>query len=843
MKNSKISFTKSLRRFHNYNRRRIRICRDGIFGSLRAVFMTLALFGITLGSPGIALASNLPVGAEVVSGQVNILQTSPQAMQVMQDSQSAIVNWASFDIGKDALVNIVQPNVDAALLSRVVGDGLSEIHGSLNANGHLYLINPNGILFGKDSQVNVHALIASTLDLADADFLTGNLSFNGESEASVMNLGSIKAHEFAALIGGDLENAGSLAVPGGTAALLAGDATLEIGEAAGGKISLDLSGLLSGTSSNSGSIDVSSDSVAGGRATILGGSVSSAGSIDASGVTGGGEVLIGGDYLGSNADLSNSDYAKLSGSVSANALESGDAGRVILWSDVRTDFTGSIKALGGNGFVETSSKENLQASGVVLAPGGEWLLDPNNIEIVSGSTNANITGSFESTNDSAQVGADNIVAALNAGTSVNVQTQSAGTNGQAGNITVSESIDVSPGSSDPTLTLTASGDIIINDSIESSGDQDLNVVFSAGGNVEINRQVDTKGGDFTSSGVNFTNNGLGFLLTTGGNVNVNHTGAVNVNGQVATSGGSFSSQGSSFVNPQSIDTDGGAFTLTHSGAITISSSIDTSGGSGTVSLNGSSTLDIDNSITTGTGGMSINDTTGAISLNGAVSAGAGGSLDFGDNPVTLESSVSIQSSGSGGITFGSTLDGDGDSDTLTITTGTGIVTFAGNVGSTTPINNLSVTQSGGIVFGDTTYAANTQSYDAGGSSNNFSFNSGAATTITASNSLGLSNGTVSLSDGSNLSVTSGSGTLSIAAINGTSDEDVSLDAGTGSISVGSIGNGAGINDITLSATGGVTLTGDIIASDNGADDASLSISGGVTLGGGCCHRSFRWRRC
>ena len=107
------------------------------------------------------------------------------------------------------------------MLSRVVGNNLSEIHGTLNANGHLYLINPNGILFGSDAQVNVHALIASSLDIADSAFLSGNISFNGDSEASVMNLGSINADEFAALIGGNVNNQGMIKSEGGTVSLLA----------------------------------------------------------------------------------------------------------------------------------------------------------------------------------------------------------------------------------------------------------------------------------------------------------------------------------------------------------------------------------------------------------------------------------------------------------------------------------------------------------------------------------------------------------------------------------------------------------------------------------------------
>ena len=218
--------------------------------------MSTGLIGVVVGSPGYALAANLPTGAQVVSGGVNINQSGANNLKIIQQSQSAIVNWESFDIGKNAFVDIVQPNIDSAMLSRVIGANPSEIFGTLNATGHLYLVNPNGIIFGKDSSVNVHALIASTLDIADSAFLSGNISFHGDSEAAVMNLGSINAKDFATLIGGKVDNSGSISVPGGDAALLAANAVIEVGDASGGKITLDLSGLLGGTATNSGSIDV-----------------------------------------------------------------------------------------------------------------------------------------------------------------------------------------------------------------------------------------------------------------------------------------------------------------------------------------------------------------------------------------------------------------------------------------------------------------------------------------------------------------------------------------------------------------------------------------------------------
>ena len=333
-------FAKSIRRFTNKHRRAIRLTRERTIGTIKTIFMSTGLIGVVAGTPGYALAANLPTGAQVISGGVNFDQSGANNLKVIQQTQSAIVNWESFDIGANAFVDIVQPNIDSAMLSRVIGANPSEIFGTLNATGHLYLVNPNGIIFGKDSSVNVHALIASTLDIADSAFLSGNISFNGNSEASVMNLGSIKAKDFATLIGGKVDNSGSISVPGGDAALLAADAVLEVGEASGGKITLDLSGLLQGAASNSGSLDVSSSTMNGGSATILGEQVSVSGSVDASGATGGGSILIGGDFQGGNPDLSNAKTVDISGTLAADAVASGEGGRIIVWADEVTTFTG-----------------------------------------------------------------------------------------------------------------------------------------------------------------------------------------------------------------------------------------------------------------------------------------------------------------------------------------------------------------------------------------------------------------------------------------------------------------------------------------------------------------------
>ena len=125
-------FAKSIRCFTNKHRRAIRVSYERTIGTIKTIFMCTGLIGVVVGSPGYALAANLPTGAQVISGGVNFDQSSSNKLKVIQQTQSAIVNWESFDIGKNAFVDIVQPNIDSAMLSRVIGANPSEIFGTLN---------------------------------------------------------------------------------------------------------------------------------------------------------------------------------------------------------------------------------------------------------------------------------------------------------------------------------------------------------------------------------------------------------------------------------------------------------------------------------------------------------------------------------------------------------------------------------------------------------------------------------------------------------------------------------------------------------------------------------------
>lgn len=128
-------------------------------------------------------ANALPAGAVVKHGNIGFAQ-SGNTLNINQASQTGIIHWNSFNIGSGAAVNFNQPNVTSATLNRITGNEISVIQGAMNATGAVYVINRNGIVFDKGAQVNLHTLVASTLDIKDdATFLQGYLSLGGKEAA------------------------------------------------------------------------------------------------------------------------------------------------------------------------------------------------------------------------------------------------------------------------------------------------------------------------------------------------------------------------------------------------------------------------------------------------------------------------------------------------------------------------------------------------------------------------------------------------------------------------------------------------------------------------------------
>ena len=133
-----------------------------------------------------------PVGGQVVAGSATIAQTGLR-MDINQSSNRAVINWNGFNIQQNEHVNFNQPGRDAAVLNRVIGNDPSAIYGKLTANGNVYLVNPNGIMFSSTAQINVGGLLASTANITNQNFMSRHMNFDqtGRPDAKITNAGTI----------------------------------------------------------------------------------------------------------------------------------------------------------------------------------------------------------------------------------------------------------------------------------------------------------------------------------------------------------------------------------------------------------------------------------------------------------------------------------------------------------------------------------------------------------------------------------------------------------------------------------------------------------------------------
>ncbi len=387
--------------------------------------LLLAFFTAVLAVPPSSLQAALPSGLEVSHGDIR-LSGDGALLNIHQLTPQAIANWQSFSIDANSVVNIQQLDENSVLLNRVMGADPSSLMGQLSANGRVYLINPNGIVVGPDASINTADFIASALDLSDSDFLNGgDLSFVGESAASVVNLGQITAaNGDVILIAHQVSNAGELHAPEGMVGLAAGQEVLLMAEGdprimvktslAGrsSELGVDNSGVIQAAEAElvaaggnlyelainqTGYIQATGAEVRNGRVLLTAedGVIAHSGQILANNVDGsGGEVLIGGDYRGQNTAIANAARTVVTEEavidVSASS-EHADAGRVIVWADEATRFWGNIYGQGGaqagaGAFVEVSGKQYLDFAGLVdlsAANGasGSLLLDPASLTI------------------------------------------------------------------------------------------------------------------------------------------------------------------------------------------------------------------------------------------------------------------------------------------------------------------------------------------------------------------------------------------------------------------------------------------------------------------------------
>ena len=764
----------------------------------------LLAFGITQA----AAVPAMPTGASVSAGGAAVSSNGTQ-MTIRQSTPKTAINWQQFNIGPGESVQFIQPGASAIALNRVLGQDPSAILGRLSANGQIFLLNPNGVLFGPGAQVNVGGIVASTLNLSDADFLAGRYGFSGQG-GEVVNQGKIEATEggYVVLLAPRASNEGVISTPQGTTALAAGEqVTLTLSEnkllaiavdrdavgalaankqlirADGGQVILTakardallatvvnnegviearsvsvkngvvrLEGGDQGVVAASGAIDVSGRNGAesGGRVEITGDKIAllPGARIDASGQSGGGSVLIGGDVQGSNPDVPNADrtFVAQGVEISADAIASGNGGKVVVRANTSADVHGSLSANGGSeggdgGFIETSGK-HLSVDGATIdaaaakGRGGTWLLDPYNLTISNAATantdnNANTAPDWNATGNNSVVQASQIAGKLDAGTSVVVATGD-GSGAQQGDLTVAASITKNAGS-DASLTLRAHDQITLNNNVSiasTSGRLDVTLNSDSdgvnGGSIVLNSgaSILSNGGDVTLGGGADPTTGAatGGATSTPYGVRLNNAtidaagGNVIINGQGRSTGGG-NNYGVHMLNAASVQTSG-AGTITVSGTggngtnnnfgvylqsgdtriesaagdITLTG---TGNGTGTgnsgVYLNGANAH-----VTSASGAVTVTGTAGAGTNNnvGVYVNGNGARVASGDGDVT----VTGQGAGSGTGNYGVRLQNAARVEA----TGTGAVSVSGIGGNGTNNNYGVYLQSNNTLIASTT---------------------------------------------------------------------------------------------------------------------------------------------
>ncbi len=599
---------------------------------------------------GAQAAYALPQGAQVVQGSASFSSPNTSTLNIT-NSNNTVINWQQFNIGSGQTTNFIQPNSASSVLNRVISNNPSQILGNLNSNGQVYLINQYGILVGEGARINTNGFFASTLNITNEDFLTGNLNFSEGGFGDINNKGYIRAGEDGnvVLIAPNIENGGVIEVENGNIILAAGEsitiasldnASIEfhvqatensitnLGSviAKNGAVSLfagtlkhsgsiratglvrDANGIIRLVALDkvevSGSVDVSGEQA--GNIKILGEviDVQQGANINASGSIGAGEILIGGDQQGLNPKIKNATSTTVAtgAKVSADGVGEADGGRVIVFASNDVHIQGDISATGGDiagdgGFIETSGLRQLDITAVPDASAtngdaGEWLIDPNNITIQATGPDTNITNTFgaiEASDDGAILTTETIVAALNQGTNVTITTGTGGTNLEQGDININDAIAPTSSFTLGSLTLNAHNDINVNADIGP-----LNNFVAMG--ITLNADTDADG----NGDINFAN----AILDTGSSSLTLSANAINVNG------------GTSFQGESSLINLNAPLTIAASGNLTLLNNGFTTTVSNTAGITNNGALTI----------SSCDEGCQAISINGVIDNN--GTIDF-----------------------------------------------------------------------------------------------------------------------------------------------------------------------------------------------------------------------
>ncbi|MEO8279544.1 MAG: filamentous hemagglutinin N-terminal domain-containing protein, partial [Ideonella sp.] len=331
----------------------------------------LSLPGIAV-SPARAQAAALPSGLNVVAGQASAVVNGQQ--MTVTNSANSILNWQSFSIGSNNGVYFAQPNSASKVLNRVVGNDPSAILGSLGSNGQVWLLNPNGVLFGQGARVDVGGLVTSTLRLNDLDWLSGRYNFtaaDSDPAAGVVNQGELRSSMGGriALLGGNVRNEGLINAPDGQVMLAAGR-SIELIDTGTPNLRLRV------TAPDGEAMNLGTLAAPGGRIDVHAAMVNQQGIVraDGFGTNAAGEVVL---QASNKLDLRAGSVTSASGAIGGKVTLDAGNGTAMLEGDVLATGTagagGQIKVLGSQVGVVGAARLDVsgRSGGEVLVGGGE----------------------------------------------------------------------------------------------------------------------------------------------------------------------------------------------------------------------------------------------------------------------------------------------------------------------------------------------------------------------------------------------------------------------------------------------------------------------------------------
>jgi filamentous hemagglutinin family protein len=818
----------------------------------------------------------LPTNGTVQKGSATINQVSDSSLNISQSSEKSIIDWNSFNIAGGEHVNFQVPSSTSVTLNRVTGNDPSSIFGKLTSNGNLMLINRNGILFGNGAEIDVHGLVATTIDISNADFMNGQYHFNISPEFSntITNRGTITALEggLVAFVAPGVQNTGIINARLGKVSLAAGNTfTLDLygdqlvnlgvdsevienvtgfdGEqlkslvsnngsiyADGGTVAMDVrtaQGLIDGVINMSGYIQARSIAKKNGSIYLTGGNeglVSVSGNIDATGLgtnEAGGVVHV----LGNRVGLY--DYARIDVSGDAGGglvLVGGDYQGLGLIPTAVDNYVGPNVSIfadavtgGDGGRTIFWADRRTEFFGTIRARGGRLFGDGGFAE-VSGKEELYFVGSVDTTAPNGKSGTllldpDYITVSGGSGT--------ASASG-ASSFTTYEDILESVAST-TNIEMIATNSITFNNSLSFAQTAGQSVTFTAtNGNISVTDSSDT-----------IETSGGSIIMTAGGTLSI---------GAVDSNGGNITLTGTEFTLSGALDAGVGTVTILGASGETIGldgTTASTTASTVSTICNGSAcglTL-IQSELSNITAaklvigddsagkmyidGVTLSHISGGTTLN---SSGSSGSVEFGTGDttikkVTINAGNGITVNGDLATTSTSIFNADyDDSGTGTFTMAAGKALTSGDNASISIVAD-DITVSGTISSGTgstTIVVSDGGTIGLGGTAGNMTLTGAELANITA--------GTLNIGDSSTGNIT----VDGISAANSNNATTVNLTTASAS-SVSFSNNNSTFNALTV-ASGGSTSFGSglTIATDTGKlslDSTSITTAGALTLTG------------